>query len=163
LHVTDDSTVDTGLLAWLAVADPTTTAHWEAAREGRLLLQCCGTCGHQQFYPRPFCLACESRHVQWREANGHGRVYSMTTVRIPVTPALVPPYVLALVDLEEGPRLLTNILGDCAIGDRVRLRWTVQGGLPVPVFSREPEDRPAGAGAVRDPASHPTRGAAHDR
>jgi uncharacterized protein len=159
LRVTDDSTDHGGRLAWLAIADPTTAAHWAAAREGRLLVQCCADCDHHQFYPRPFCLACESQNLQWREAQGGGRVYSMTTVRIPVTTALVPPYVLALVDLDEGPRLLTNILGDCAIGDRVRLGWAVREGLPVPVFSREAPDRPAGAVTTREAASHPTQGA----
>lgn len=132
---------DHSRLAWLAGADPTTAEYWAAARGGRLLLQCCADCGHHQFYPRPFCLACESREVRWREAGGHGLVYSMTTVRIPVTPALTPPYVLALVDLDEGPRLLTNIVGACGIGDRVRIGWADRDGLPVPVFSRESPDR----------------------
>ena len=136
--MTDASTIGQDRLAWLAGADPTTAAYWAAAREGRLLVQCCAECGHHQFYPRPFCLACESRQVRWRQSGGYGHVYSMTTVRIPVTPGLVPPYLLALVDLDEGPRLLTTIVGDCAIGDRVQLGWTDRDGLPLPVFSRDP-------------------------
>jgi uncharacterized OB-fold protein len=63
-------------------------------------------------------------------------VYSVTTVRIPVVEDLPPPYILALVDLDEGPRLLTNIEGgDVGIGDSVSLGWRERDGLPpVPIF-----------------------------
>jgi uncharacterized OB-fold protein len=60
----------------------------------------------------------------------------MTTVHIQVHPQLPPPYVVALVELDEGPRLLTNIVGDCAIGDVVQVRWDDRGDLVVPVFQR---------------------------
>lgn len=72
----------------------------------------------------------------WQEVSGHGHVYSMTTVRIPVLPDLPPPYVVALVQLDEGPRLLTNLVGHGAIGDRVRLRWQERDGLVLPLFQR---------------------------
>lgn len=160
--MTDRSSADDDRLARLAVADPTTAAHWAAAREGRLLLQRCTRCGHHQFYPRPFCLACESRELLWRDAGGYGEVYSMTVVRIPVTPGLVPPYVLALVDLDEGPRLLTNLIGDCAIGDRVRLGWVHRDGLPLPVFSPVSTDAPHPHSAVAATSAgfdNPTEGA----
>ena len=60
----------------------------------------------------------------------------MTTVRVPVTEELKPPYLLALVDLDEGVRLLTNIAGEtAAIGDRLALDWRARDGLPpLPVF-----------------------------
>ena len=118
------------------VADPMTEPFWRACLERKLVIQKCTACGAHQFYPRPFCLACESGKVEWVEASGQGVVYSMTTVRIPVVAELPPPYILALVDLEEGPRLLTNIEGgDVRIGDPVSLGWRERDGLPpVPIF-----------------------------
>ncbi len=76
--------------------------------------------------------------MEWIEALGTGAVYSVTTVRIPVVEDLKPPYILALVDLSEGPRLLTNIEGDDAmIGDPVTIAWRDRQGLPpLPVFKR---------------------------
>ncbi len=70
------------------------------------------------------------------EASGNGTVYSVTTMRIPVTEALAPPYLLALIDLDEGPRLLSNIESDTArIGDRVCVAWRDRKDAPpVPVF-----------------------------
>jgi uncharacterized protein len=118
------------------IADPMTEPFWLACLERRLVIQKCTACGAHQFYPRPFCLACESDKVEWVAASGHGVIYSVTTVRIPVVGELPPPYILALVDLDEGPRLLSNIEGgDVRIGDRVRLGWRERDGLPpVPIF-----------------------------
>ena len=120
----------------LGAADPTTEPFWHACVERRLLVQRCTACGGHQFYPRPFCLDCESVALEWAETKGTGTIYSLTTVRLPVTPELPPPYLLALVDLDEGPRLLTNIQADTAsIGDRVSVAWRRREGLPpLPVF-----------------------------
>ena len=119
------------------VGDPTTEPFWAACRERRLLIQRCEACGHHQFYPRPFCLACESAELRWVDASGEGCIYSMTTVRVPADPGMPPPYVVAIVELTEGPRLLTNIEGgSAAIGDAVRLRWREREPLPpLPVFA----------------------------
>jgi uncharacterized OB-fold protein len=78
--------------------------------------------------------------LEWVEVAGTGTIYSVTTVRIPVIEDLTPPYFLALVDLDEGPRLLTNIEGPRAsIGDRVRVDWRSRGGLPpLPIFKHDP-------------------------
>jgi uncharacterized protein len=123
------------------IADPTTEPFWQACIEHRLVIQHCTHCGNHQFYPRPFCLACETTSLEWVEACGTGTIYSVTTVRVPVLEELKPPYLLALVDLDEGPRLLTNIDGDSArIGDRVRLSWRDREGLPpVPIFKLDGE------------------------
>ena len=130
------------------VADPMTEPFWQACLERKLVIQKCTACGAHQFYPRSFCLACESDRVEWVEASGQGVVYSVTTVRIPVVDELPPPYILALVDLEEGPRLLTNIEGgDVRIGDPVSLGWRDRDGLPpLPVF------RPASRSSARGDA-----------
>ena len=120
------------------IADPTTEAFWAACRERRLVVQRCGACGHHQFYPRPLCLSCESTDLDWVEARGGGEIYSITTVCVSVTDELPPPYQLAIVALDEGPRLLTNIEGDhAAIGDRVAVGWRERPPLPpLPIFRR---------------------------
>ncbi|QKC99533.1 hypothetical protein EB231_13425 [Mesorhizobium sp. NZP2298] len=104
--------------------------------ERRLTVQRCTACGSHQFYPRPFCLSCEATELEWVGAKGSGTIYSLTTVRMPVSEDLAPPYLLALVDLDEGPRLLTNIEAESAgIGDRVTVAWRRRDGLPpLPVF-----------------------------
>ncbi len=120
----------------LGAADPTTEPFWQACSERRLTVQRCTACGSSQFYPRPFCLACEAADLEWVEASGRGTIYSLTTVRMPVADELPPPYLLALVDLDEGPRLLTNIeAGEANIGDRVAVAWRMREGLPpLPIF-----------------------------
>jgi uncharacterized protein len=123
-------------LSDLGAADPTTEPFWQACVEGRLTVQRCTACAAHQFYPRPFCLSCESTALEWTDAKGTGTIYSLTTVRMPVIRELPPPYLLALVDLDEGPRLLTNIEAKAAsIGDRVSVAWRQREGLPpLPVF-----------------------------
>lgn len=121
------------------LADPTTEAFWAACEERRLTVQACGACGHRQMYPRAMCLHCGATDaLSMEEVSGRGVIYSVTTIRIPVTEELAPPYLLALVDLEEGPRLLTNVLGESAgIGDAVTLDWRERAEAPpVPVFRR---------------------------
>ena len=118
------------------LADPTTESYWTACAGHRLTVQRCAACGHHQMYPRPMCLACEALDLAMVAVSGLATIYSVTTMRIPVTDALPPPYLLALVDLDEGPRLLTNIEADRArIGDRVTVAWRArEGAPPVPVF-----------------------------
>ena len=118
--------------------DALTLGYWAAAREGRLVVQRCSACGHHQFYPRPFCLACEELDLEWVDAAGTGAIYSMTTVHLRVSPELEPPYVVALVELDEGPRLLTRLVdedgapvrGGVEIGDRVTVAWHDRGDDP---------------------------------
>jgi hypothetical protein len=118
--------------------DPTTAAFWEGARQHRLLIQKCGSCGAFQFYPRPFCIKCNARDVDWVEATGIGTVYSLSSVHIPPSPDFDVPYVVAIVQLEEGPKLMTNIVnGPCSIGDSVRVVWQPGAGTPpLPMFER---------------------------
>jgi uncharacterized OB-fold protein len=84
---------------------------WAAAREGRLLLQHCEACGHTQFYPRSLCSVCWSERTTWIESAGEGTVYSFSVVHRPAHEGFPVPYVVALVDLREGPRLPTNLVG----------------------------------------------------
>jgi uncharacterized protein len=123
-------------------ADPTTAPFWRAARQHRLVVQRCTSCGARQFYPRPFCLGCFGLDLEWVEVSGRATVYSKTTVRIPVVDELTPPYVVGIVILDEGPRLTTNLVGgEPEIGDRVSVTWRERAGLPpLPVFQRVDTD-----------------------
>lgn len=123
------------------------TRHWLAAcREGRLLLQRCRCCERFQFYPRTICAHCHSAAPEWVEAEGAGSIASFTVVRRAISPAYVAPYVVALVDLAEGPRMMTQIVAcepeELRIGRAVRVRFEPRvGDTPMPVFTLQ-DDRP---------------------
>ena len=92
-----------------------TQPFWDAAKEGRLLIRHCNACGEYHFYPRPFCPSCWSEDVEWFDASGRATLYTWSVVYqndLPPWPARVP-YVAAVVDLAEGPRMQTNVV-DCA-------------------------------------------------
>ena len=118
--------------------DPLTAPFWQAAAERRLIIQRCSGCGHHQLYPRPFCTACQSDAVDWVPATGTGTVYTLTTVHVEIAPDMKPPYVVAVVELDEGPRLTTNLTDpDLRIGDRVAVTWRERADAPpFPVFAR---------------------------
>jgi uncharacterized protein len=116
--------------------DPLSRPFWRAAERRQLVVQRCVACGRHQFYPRPFCLGCQSDRIEWVKANGTGTVYSQSRLHMSAGPEFEPPYVVAVVELDEGPRLVTNIVGgDCNIGDVVRVTWRDRvGAPPLPVF-----------------------------
>jgi len=91
---------------------------WKAASEGRLLLQRCRACSVTHFPPRNHCVNCWHGELEWREASGFGTVESMTVVHRAAIPAFRSrtPYIVAAILLEEGPRMITNLVGDGAIG-----------------------------------------------
>jgi len=88
--------------------------YWEGCRQGELRLQQCGACNYIQFYPRLLCSQCGRREMGWVTASGLGRVKSFTIVRRAVSAAYEPevPYVVALVELAEGPTMMSNLV-DC--------------------------------------------------
>ena len=118
--------------------------YWEGARDNKLLLQRCSDCGTLRFFPRYLCTECGSDNTDWVEAAGRGTVHSFTVVHRAAFPEFQAqtPYVVALIDLEEGPRMMTNIVGDDAldveIGDAVTVAFEARGndGAKVPQFRR---------------------------
>ncbi|QEU97541.1 hypothetical protein CP970_24615 [Streptomyces kanamyceticus] len=101
----------------LPEADAFTRPYWDAAAEGRLLIRRCGACGAAHHYPREFCPHCWSEDVTWERASGRATLYTWSVVHrndLPPFGSRVP-YVAAVVDLAEGPRMMTEIVG-CAEG-----------------------------------------------
>jgi hypothetical protein len=107
--------------------DEESKGFWEACRRHELYVQRCGACGAMRFYPRALCPSCLSDQTQWVRCSGRGTVYTFTVTHQNLAPGFRErlPYVMAYVELEEGVRLLTHIVG-CA-PDAVRI------GLPVEV------------------------------
>ena len=90
---------------------PETRHFWDGTKAGKLLLQRCGDTGRVYFPPRPFSPFTGTRNVEVVEASGRATLYSYVIHHRPV-PGFTPPYAIAVVQLEEGPRLMTNII-DC--------------------------------------------------
>ena len=95
----------------LPVPTPETRHYWEGAKGGELLLQRCDACSHAYFPPRPFCPKCASRKVSVFKASGRAKLYSYV-IHHRAAPGFTPPYAIAVVELVEGPRLMSNIV-DC--------------------------------------------------
>jgi uncharacterized protein len=111
---------------------------WEGLRERKLMLQFDRASGRAQFYPRPLSVYSESG-FEWREASGRGTIFALTLSRV-APPALEKnvPYALALVQLEEGPRMLARIdapYESLRPGQPVHVAWDSMGELPAfPIF-----------------------------
>jgi uncharacterized OB-fold protein len=126
----------------LPTPDLETQPYWDAAKEGKLLIKRCSACGRAHFYPRPFCPHCWSDDVEWEEASGRATLYTFTIVRrndLPPFPDRVP-YVAAVVDLEEGPRMMTNVEGcdpdEVEIGMDLTVAFREEDDFAIPVFRK---------------------------
>ena len=101
---------------------PLSRPFWDGARSRELWVQRCRSCGSHIFYPRYLCPRCSSSEIEWVRASGRGTVFTYTVARRPTHPAFADrvPYVIAVVELAEGPKLTTNIVDvdpdDVAIG-----------------------------------------------
>lgn len=120
---------------------PETAPFWAGTLAGELRIQRCNACSHYYFYPRPFCRYCASRDVEWRKVSGRGRLLSYVINYRPLPPAAPDrPQIIALVELDEGPRMLTNIIGVAPDPEQLRLDAPVQvsfearGDQAIPVF-----------------------------
>ena len=129
-------------------ANATAAFHFEAAKDGRLMLPYCTTCARHHWPLRascPHCSADFNGDAEWREAKGSGTIASYSVVVRAVNPELKDdaPYVIAFVELDEGVRLFTNIVDadpeTLRCGQRVRCRFepSMDPALCVPVFSPE--------------------------
>ena len=125
------------------VANADSLPYWNAARERKLVIRKCKACGELHFMPRHLCPHCWSDQLEWVEAKGTGNVHSFSVIRRASDPAFADrvPYVIALIELDEGPRMMANVLGDDAlstkIGDRVRVTFEDRGdGALLPQFNR---------------------------
>lgn len=103
---------------WRPLPKPTwlTEPFWEAAKNGRLLVQRCSECGSYIFRPQFACTQCFSADLVWVEASGHGVINSFSTVRRPAYPELPDPYVVVVVKMAEGWYMMSNLI-DCAVDE----------------------------------------------
>jgi uncharacterized OB-fold protein len=119
-----------------------TAAFWQATSRGELRYQRCRRCGAIPFYPRRHCTGCVDGDLEWKTASGRGTVYSYSVIRQSYHPFFRAraPYAVAWIDLEEGPRILSNVVGvddpgrDVAIGMAVQVEWEPHEGLQIPLF-----------------------------
>jgi uncharacterized protein len=122
---------------------PETQEFWTATAAGRLLLKRCLDCGSVIWYPRAICPECSSLRTEWFTASGRGRVYSYTVNhRGEGAYQDSAPYVLAYVELDEGPRMMTNIVAaeaaELAVGLPVQVVFhDTGGGSALPRFRPE--------------------------
>lgn len=116
-----------------------TKPFWDACAQGVVRYQRCSKCSTVQLIPRSLCAACQSDALTWHDASGIGRVLTHTTVFRAPTPAFreEAPYVIAIVDMDEGFRLMVNVAGGpaapVAIGSRVRIAFREIEGVSLPL------------------------------
>ena len=104
---------------------PLSEPHWAGCRAGRLRVQRCRACQRYVFIPQPVCTHCSADQLEWVDSTGRGTLYSFTTVHRPPRPEFDVPYTVAIVELDEGFHMLTNLV-DCP-PEALRI------GLPVEV------------------------------
>jgi uncharacterized OB-fold protein len=124
----------------VAPAEAVSQGWWAATSEGRLTVQRCRTCGQSQLYPRVLCTACSGTDLELVDASGRATVHSMTVVHRAPHPAFTPPYVVALVRLDEGPTMMSNVVGceptDVHIGQALQVTWhELDDGRRLPLFT----------------------------
>lgn len=119
-----------------------TRPFWEATRDKQLKYQQCDACGTVVWHPRAHCTGCTSGTLSWRTASGRGTIYTFSVVRQSYHPFFRTqvPYAVAWIDLEEGPRLLSNVVGvadpalELACGQAVEVQWEEHQELSIPLF-----------------------------
>jgi uncharacterized protein len=120
--------------------DADTAPFWEGCSAGILRFQRCSSCGHIRWPASYLCPKCHAVESVWEPSKGHGKIYSFVVYHVAFDPAFKEdlPYVVALVDMDEGPRILSNIRGcrpeAVEIGMPVELAWEDRDGFKLPVF-----------------------------
>ncbi|WP_297792944.1 OB-fold domain-containing protein [Mycobacterium sp.] len=118
---------------------------WEGCRSRQLRYQRCEACGLANFPPAEHCRQCLSDDITWRQGSGRGEIYSWTVVYRPVTAEFEPPYAPAIITLDEGYQMLTNVVGvppeDVDVGRRVRVQFHDVGpDVTLPYFTADEAD-----------------------
>ena len=119
--------------------EPDTQPFWEATKNHELRYQVCDDCNKIVFYPRRHCPHCMGLNLSWKTSQGEGSVYTYTVIRQIAHPAFREraPYIIAWIDLDEGFRMLSTVVGDeITIGQRVRVTWDDQeNDISLPLFA----------------------------
>ncbi len=119
--------------------EPDTQPFWEATKNHELRYQVCDDCDKIVFYPRRHCPHCMGLNLSWKTSRGEGAVYTYTVIRQIGHPAFREraPYIVAWIDLDEGFRMLSTVVGDeITIGQRVRVSWDDQeNDISLPLFA----------------------------
>ncbi len=119
--------------------EPDTQPFWEATKNHELRYQLCDDCNKIVFYPRRHCPHCMGLNLSWKTSQGEGAVYTYTVIRQIGHPAFREraPYIIAWIDLDEGFRMLSTVVGDeITIGQRVRVTWEDQeNDISLPLFT----------------------------
>jgi hypothetical protein len=124
---------------------PETEHYWEGTAQGELRIQRCNTCGKAFFYPRPRCPHCSSSDVAWIKASGRARLHTYLISHRPAPGfAEQVPYAIAVVELEEGPRMMTNIVGIDNTPDALELDMALEVDFESRDDQSVPVFRPAG-------------------
>ena len=132
------------------VPTPETRPFWDGCAAGELRLQRCTDCGKPYFYPRSVCPACGSRNVEWFTASGRATLYSYV-INHRAAPGFADdaPYAIAVVQLDEGPRMMTNIIGLPATPEALVLDMPLQVTFEPRGHVSLPQFKPAQAEAAR--------------
>jgi uncharacterized OB-fold protein len=114
---------------------------WQATGDEQLVLPWCTACERAMWYPRPTCPLCLGTAIEWRPASGAGTVYALSLQHRPAHPKLADrvPYAVALVDLAEGVRMMSEVLPstEVQVGDAVQVLWEpLSDGRNLPLFER---------------------------
>lgn len=114
---------------------------WDATKQRQLVLQWCKSCDSVIHFPRAVCPSCLSDELEFRSATGRGSVYAFTVVHRPGNPTMEErvPYVVALVELDEGARMMSNVVGceptEVSVGMPVQVTWEeLSDGRALPLF-----------------------------
>jgi uncharacterized protein len=120
---------------------PETQPFWDGCARGELLLERCNDCGTPYFYPRPICPECGSTNVEWFKASGRGTLYSYVINHRPARGFEYDgPYAIAVVQLAEGPRMMTNVVGvpntpeELVLDMELQVTFAERGDISLPVF-----------------------------
>ena len=110
------------------VAQPESDYYWQQAKSGKLVIQKCSDCGEVQFYPRVLCTHCGGKSLEWIESSGRATLFTFAIVHAPPHPGFAGdvPYITAIVELEEGAKMPSQVIGIKPEPDNLRIGMALQ-------------------------------------